>query len=241
MQRITMIVAMKQEAAPIIKHLNLSEVKMQDPVLTCQAFQGNYKGLDISLVVNGTDREYNVESVGTQPATITTLEAIRQFTPDLLINAGTCGAFKDKGSAIGDVYMGERIRYFDRRIPLGENYFAYGDGSYESVLAQNYATRLGLKGAVVCTGNSLDMSPTDEAILREEPLVAKEMEAAAIAAVAKMYKTPLLAIKSVTDLVDDECTTAEQFLANLARASELLQQNVFKLLDVLSKDAKSAV
>ncbi|AMO54815.1 hypothetical protein GZ77_16590 [Endozoicomonas montiporae] len=240
MQRITMIVAMKQEAASIIKHLNLSDIDMHDPVLTCQAFQGNYKGLDISLVVNGTDREYNVESVGTQPATITTLEAIRQFKPDLLINAGTCGAFQDKGSAIGDVYMGEKIRYFDRRIPLGEDYFAYGDGSYVSKLAGEYARQLGLKTAVVCTGNSLDMSPTDEAILREEPVVAKEMEAAAIAAVAKLYKTPLLAMKSVTDLMDEKDTTAEQFLANLTRASELLQQNVFRLLDLLSNQTKAA-
>ena len=240
MQRITMIVAMKQEAAPIIKHLNLTEVEMHDQVLTCQAYQGHYNNLEISLVVNGTDREYNVECVGTQPATITTLEAIRQFKPDLLINAGTCGAFKDKGSAIGDVYIGEKIRYFDRRIPMGPDYSAYGDGSYLSDQAHTIADQLGLKTAVVCTGNSLDMSPTDEAILREEPLVAKEMEAAAIASVANMYKTPLIAVKSVTDLVDEECATAEQFMANLTKASELLQKNVFKLLDVLGKGVKTA-
>ena len=234
MQRITMIVAMKQEAAPIIEHLGLGKVEMNDKVLTCQAYQGNYKGLDISLVVNGTDREFNVECVGTQPATITTLEAIRQFQPELLINAGTCGAFKEKGSDIGDVYLGEKIRYFDRRIPIGPDYAAYGDAVYESALAHDFAATLGLKTTVVCTGNSLDMSPTDEAILRKEPLVAKEMEAAAIAAVAKMYKTPMIAIKSVTDLVDGGHTTPEEFLANLTRASELLQKNVFKLLEILS-------
>ena len=240
MQRITIIVAMKQEAAPVIKHLSLTEVEMHDPVLTCQAYQGQYNGLEISLVINGTDREYNVECVGTQPATITTIEAIRQFKPDLLINAGTCGAFKDKGSDIGDVYIGEKIRYFDRRIPMGPDYTAYGDGAYHAEQAHSIADRMGLKTAVVCTGNSLDMSPTDEAILREEPLVAKEMEAAAIAAIAKMYKTPLIAVKSVTDLVDEECATAEQFLANLTKASELLQKNVFKLLEVLSSEVKTA-
>lgn len=240
MQRITMIVAMKQEAAPIIEHLNLKEIEMHDAALTCQAYQGQYKNLDISLVINGTDREYNVECVGTQPATITTLEAVRQFKPELLINAGTCGAFKDKGSDIGDVYLGEKIRYFDRRIPMGEDYSAYGDGAYESALSRDIARSLGLKTAVVCTGNSLDMSPTDEAILRTEPLVAKEMEAAAIAAVAKMYNTPLVAMKSVTDLVDAECATTDQFLANLAKASQLLQENVFKLLEMLSKQLDTA-
>ena len=240
MQRITMIVAMKQEAAPIIEHLNLKVIEMHDAALTCQAYQGYYKNLDISLVINGTDREYNVECVGTQPATITTLEAIRQFKPELLINAGTCGAFKDKGSDIGDVYLGERIRYFDRRIPMGDDYAAYGDGSYESELSRVLAVSLGLKTAVVCTGNSLDMSPIDEAILRTEPLVAKEMEAAAIAAVAKMYNTPLVAMKSVTDLVDAECATAGQFLANLTKASQLLQENVFKLLEMLSGQLDTA-
>ncbi|MET4694167.1 hypothetical protein [Endozoicomonas lisbonensis] len=166
---------------------------------------------------------------------------LRQFKPDLLINAGICGAFQDKGSAIGEVYMGEKIRYFDRRIPLGEDYFAYGDGSYVSERASEYAQQLGLKTAVVCTGNSLDMSPTDEAILRGEPVVAKEMEAAAIAAIARLYKTPLLAMKSVTDLMDEKDTTAEQFLANLTRASDLLQQNVFRLLDLLSNEAQSEI
>ena len=239
MQHITFIVAMKQEAAPIIERLNLSSAQMNDDALPCRAFQGQYKGLDISLVINGTDPDYTIESVGTQPATIATLEAIRQFKPDLLINAGTCGAFKDKGSTIGDVYIAEKIRYFDRRIPMGQDYEAFGKAEYHPEMAHAVAKALGLKTAVVCTGNSLDMSPTDEAILREEPLVAKEMEAAAIASVARLYKTPLIAVKSVTDLVDTETETAEEFLKNLATASEVLQQAVFKLLDFLSKEAET--
>lgn len=240
MKKITMIVAMKQEAAPIIEQLNLTESSVIAPELPCKAYTGEHNGLEVSLLINGTDPEFNVESVGTQPATLTTMEAIRHFNPDLLINAGTCGAFSDKDSRIGDVYIGERIRFFDRRIPMGPSYEAYGNGNYTCDQAVTLANTLGLPTAVVCTGNSLDMSPTDESIIREEPVVAKEMEAAAIAWVASLYSKPLVAVKSVTDLMDSAHSTADEFEANLALASQNLRTEVLKLLDLLSAQLDTA-
>ena len=151
-----------------------------------------------------------------------------------MINAGTCGGFKNKGSRIGDVYISDKIRYFDRRISIDSGYQAYGEGAYYPSHAETIAQALGLKMATVCTGSSFDMSPTDEEILRQEPLIAKEMEAAAIASVAKIYDVPLLAVKSVTDLMDEDTATTAQFLANLRKASELLQKTVFNLLELLS-------
>ncbi|WP_079253725.1 hypothetical protein [Endozoicomonas arenosclerae] len=240
MKRITMIVAMKQEAAPLIEQLGLTETSDISPILPCKTFAGQYKNLSINLVINGSDPLLGVENVGTQPATLAAHEALRNFAPDLVINAGTCGAFAEKGSKIGDVYIGERIRFFDRRIPLGGNYEAYGHGNYRCESAIELAEQLGLPTSTVCTGNSLDMSPTDEAILREEEIVNKEMEAAAIAWIASHYKTPLVAIKSVTDLMDSEHSTADEFAANLALASKNLQEEVLRLLDLLALQSDTA-
>ena len=240
MKKITMIVAMKQEAAPLIEHLSLTETNVINDVIPCKAYTGMYGHLDISLIINGTDKTHEVENVGTQPATLAAYEAIRVFNPDLLINAGTCGAYAIKGSRIGDVYIGERIRFFDRRIPLGKPYEEYGLGNYHCDKAIEVARQLKLPTSVVCTGNSLDISPTDEAILREEPLVNKEMEAAAIAWVAAMYAKPLIAVKSVTDLIDSHHTTAEEFGTNLALASSNLQKEVVRLLDFLSSQLDTA-
>jgi hypothetical protein len=60
---------------------------------------------------------------------------------------------------------------------------------------------------VVSTGNSLDCSPTDEPILKANEAAVKDMEGAAIAYTAQLMATPLIAIKSVTDIVDGEHPT----------------------------------
>lgn len=234
MKKITLVMAMSQEATPIIGQLELQTCNDFVSRTPARAFSGQYKGLEISLVINGTDLTHNVECVGTQPATLAAYEALNHFQPDLLINAGTCGAFAEKGSKIGDVYIGERIRFFDRRIPM-EAYEAYGHGNYPCSLAVDLARQLDIPTAVVCTGNALDMSPTDEAILKQEPVVNKEMEAAAIAWVASLWNVPLIAIKSVTDLMDGGQTTSEEFLQNLCFASQNLNEAVVQVMDCLAE------
>jgi nucleoside phosphorylase len=57
------------------------------------------------------------------------------------------------------------------------------------------------------------------------------MEAAAIAWAAELTGTPLLGIKVVTDIVDGEHPTQDEFLANLAKASDSLQGVLPKVLD----------
>ena len=237
MKKITLVMAMSQEATPIIAQLKLQACHEFVSRTPARAFSGRYKGLDISLVINGTDLTHNVECIGTQPATLAAYEALNHFQPDLLINAGTCGAFAEKGSKIGDVYLGERIRFFDRRIPMGA-YEAYGHGNYPCPLAVDLARQLDIPTAVVCTGNALDMSPTDEAILKREPVVNKEMEAAAIAWVASLWNVPLIAIKSVTDLMDGGQTTSEEFLQNLCFAAQNLNEVVVQVMDCLADKLK---
>ena len=143
-----------------------------------------------------------------------------------------CGAFSSKGSGIGQVYMGERIRFFDRRM-TSDKYKAYGEGNYLCPEAIVLAKILKLPLSVICTGNSVDLSPTDEAILLQEPVVAKEMEAAAIAWVASLYSIPVVAIKAVTDLLDHPLDLDTQFRQNLAIAMDNLEQQVIAVLNIL--------
>ena len=236
MKKITLIVAMAQEAMPLIAYFDLQPCADFTSKATCRAFAGQYKGLDISLVINGTDPHFHVECVGTEPATLATYQALTHFQPDLLINAGTCGAFAEKGGEIGKVYIGERIRFFDHRIPMGD-YEAYGNGNFLCPEAVTLAQKLSMPLATVCTGNSLDMSPTDAAILQQELVPVKEMEAAAIARVASLWGTPLITIKSITDLMDSNQTTAEEFMENLALASQNLKQSVITVLGQIAEES----
>jgi len=59
------------------------------------------------------------------------------------------------------------------------------------------------------------------------------MEAAAIAWTASLSNTPTFAIKVITDLVDGGKPTHEEFLENLAAASNSLQRAVPLVLDKL--------
>ena len=57
------------------------------------------------------------------------------------------------------------------------------------------------------TGNSLDCTPTDAEVMKENNASVKEMEGAAIAQVAHMFGVPIIGIKSVTDIVDGDRPT----------------------------------
>ncbi|WP_300668495.1 hypothetical protein [Desulfoluna sp.] len=229
---IAVIMAMSEEAEPFIRAHGLQRAdSVFDRQLPMDVFLGKVHGLDVSLVVCGKDPRFGVDSVGTQPATLSTYLAIERFKPDLLINAGTAGGFQAKGAEIGDVYVGSGcIRFHDRRIPL-PGFEAYGVGSYPMPEFHQFAATLGLKRGIVSTGNSLDMAPEDLAMIQDNEGEVKEMEAAAIAWVADLYQVPLVALKSITDLVDSGRPTHEEFLENLSVASEALQAKLTAAID----------
>ena len=64
----------------------------------------------------------------------------------------------------------------------------------------------------------------------------KDMEAGAVAFVASIYKTPLICVKSVTDLCDGGNKTIEEFRANLAMASKALRDACTKIIQYLFVD-----
>ena len=71
----------------------------------------------------------------------------------------------------------------------------------------------------------------DMEMMLSNDAVVKEMEAAAIAWVAELSNTPFFALKVVTDIVDGDQVTQDEFLANLHTAATTLQE---KLLAVIT-------
>ena len=90
------------------------------------------------------------------------------------------------------------------------------DCSWSSKLCKQLPT-FGVQAGVVSTGNSLDYVDKDMEIMVENKAAVKEMEANAIAWVASMFGTPLIALKAVTDIVDGDRPTGEEFLENLGK------------------------
>ncbi|KAF5443828.1 hypothetical protein F2P56_036354, partial [Juglans regia] len=89
-----------------------------------------------------------VDSVGTVSASLVTYASIEALKPDLIINAGTAGAFKAKGAAVGDVFVASDCAFHDRRIPIPV-FDMYGVGLRQASSTPNLVNELNLKVIIV--------------------------------------------------------------------------------------------
>lgn len=224
MQNIVYIVAMQAEAQPFINAFGIEEVADFFAPLPCRLYSAEVApGKMLHVVLNG--QQHGSDLVGCEAASVATLAAIQRLQPDLVINSGTCGAFKSDGAAIADVFIGNAVMFHDRRVPGDDEWGTQALGNYPVWDgAPELASKLGFKMGKVTTGSSLDMQPCDLAIIKENHGQLKDMEGAAIAFVCSLFKIPILFVKSVTDLCDSGAETFEEFSRNLAAASEALRK-----------------
>ena len=76
------------------------------------------------------------------------------------------------------------------------------------------------------SSNSLGYSEQDMAQILENDAAVKEMEGAAIAWAAHLFEVPVLALKSITDIVDGDRPPQEEFLENLQKAALALKASL---------------
>jgi len=224
---VLIIVAMEAEAAPLVAELGLQQDSPSriPPPATCVTFSGRVKGLSVHIAVNGVCKDYGVDNVGSVPATLTSYLAIQEFKPDIVISAGTAGGFQSQGGSIGDVYHSTSTINHDRVISIPA-FTAYGYDSRSSLPCPKMVEALGFKEGIVSTGNMFDKSPEDMKVMSENNAAVKEMEAAAIAWVCSLSDTPFFALKAITDIVDGEKPSDEEFLENLHQAAVQLKAAV---------------
>lgn len=232
-KKICFVVAMSTEARPVIDVFGLAEDPEFGSSLPMRGFTGEYKGIQLSLVINGKDNNTGLDLIGTQAATLATQFAVEKYGPQLIINAGTAGAFGENGARIGDVYLSrDHIVFHDRRVPIaGWDKQSIG---YFPVWDVTPLLSLGFKSGIVTTGNSLDMPLHDEENIRKIGGEIKEMEAAAVAWVAGLHEIPLFCVKAVTDLMDSGVPTHEEFSKNLKLATENLRDGIVKIIGFLA-------
>mmetsp|Transcript_43100 Transcript_43100/g.85555 ORF Transcript_43100/g.85555 Transcript_43100/m.85555 type:complete len:249 (+) Transcript_43100:54-800(+) len=227
---VLILIAMEAEAKPLLDSLQLAKVNSKVPFAPFHIFSGDYKGTNVTLVTNGKDARFNVDNVGTTSGALSAFYAINEVKPDLVINAGTAGGFKRVGAAIGDAFITTTCAHHDRRIPI-PGFTEYGIGNHSSVPCKNLVETLGFKSGPCTTSNSLDHCDMDDKLMLENGASVKDMEAAAIAYVAELASVPFFGLKVVTDIVDGDRPTQEEFFENLAAASASLQEKIPKVLD----------
>ena len=237
---VAIVMAMELEAAPLREALGAEAITSPDwaRALPSRLFVAPARAgrPNVLLAVNGVDPVSGVACIGTTAAALTTqvaLHAASTPTPDLVLTVGTAGGWTRHGTAIGDTFLAwPHFSCHDRRIDL-PGFQAYGDGNLAAADLRAHAEAIGCRVGIVTTGDSLDESPIDRDRILASGAIAKEMEAAAVAWVCHLHGVPVGGVKTITDLVDADEATPDQFMANLETATTALEETTLELLTQL--------
>ncbi|MED6204304.1 Mutanase [Stylosanthes scabra] len=143
------------------------------------------------------------------------------------------GVDSAKGASVGDIFIISDCAFHDRRIPIPV-FDLYGVGLRKAFETPNLVKELNLQVAKLSTGDSLDMTQQDESSIISNDATVKDMEGAAVAYVAELLKVPAIFVKAVTDIVDGDKPTAEEFLQNLAAVTAALDVAVEKVISFIN-------
>jgi len=173
-------------------------------------------------------KEAAVHCVGTQAATLTTYLGFEYFHPDLIISIGTAGGVKQNHAALKDIYLSQKIYFYDRRLSF-KGYHEYGLGGYQSINLSPIDKKIGFKSGIICSGDSFDDNPTDYNVFIKQNCAAIGMEAAGVAWVSMLTKTPMIAIKGVTNFVKGD-DIHQQYESNFAMVTLELSKKLKEFL-----------
>jgi nucleoside phosphorylase len=242
---VVLVMAMELEAAPL--RASLGAVDIASPAWAAglptrlAVAPATADHPEVVLAVNGTDPASGVACIGTTAAALTTQVALNlddRPRADLVLSVGTAGGWARSGAEIGDTFLAwPHFSCHDRRIDL-PGFQAFADADLPAVDLRAHAEPLGCRLGVVTTGDSLDESTVDRERILANGGEVKEMEAAAVAWVCHLHGVPVGAVKSITDLVDADVPTPEQFAENLATAATSLQRTTLALLARLTGESE---
>lgn len=184
--RVTGIVmATLMEAKPFIPGLALE--RTGDPLFPL------FRNGETILIISG---------IGKSNAAMAAFHLCREYSPDLIVNAGAAGA-ASYGFSLGDIFQINRIVEYDRPdFETGKPHI-YGPQVLEGLLAQGLATQ----------DRPVIAPEFREEVSRHASLV--DMEAAAVAHAVSKFDTPLFCFKFVTDTPEHH--EEEKIIRNIRR------------------------
>ena len=206
--------AMREEVEAIVAAL---EGVAEEEGSTARFFQGLLDGTEVVVAKTG---------IGKVLSSLSAAELIGRYRPERIIFTGIAGAL-NSGLEIGDLVVGEECLQYDFDVTgLGFPVGAIPFSSYREILAdpellsqmrafkpEGYALHFGR----ILTG---DTFITDKnAHVRRELLeslggLAVEMEGAAVALTGRVYDTPVLVLRFISDKADGEAPANFQAFLN---------------------------
>ncbi|WP_018758997.1 5'-methylthioadenosine/adenosylhomocysteine nucleosidase [Paenibacillus terrigena] len=232
--RIAIITAMEEEMAPFRSESRITSRSQVGKVIVEEAI---YRDRPLILVESG---------IGKVNAAVAVTLLIERYQPDLIINAGSSGAFAE-GLKVGDVVVATQYRYGD----VDATCFGYEHGQVPQMpakydlnsdwvdVARQAAAEAELPyaldfGLVLTLDSFMSESERVEWIKSTFPTVkVSDMEGLAIVQAAAQYGIPVIAVKAVSDITGHGADSADSFDNNLddvakhaAHFTELLVQQI---------------
>jgi len=158
---------------------------------------------------------------------------IDHYSPDLVVNLGTCGGFEGVINQ-GDVILVEKTLVYDIVELMGDldisNYYASSlDLSWLAEPDPHPARR-----AIIASADS-DLPPHKIPFLKSKGAVAADWESAALAWVAQKNNARLLILRAVSDLVNEKEGEAYDNIEIFnERAKDVMKQLISQLPDWLN-------
>ncbi len=231
--KICYIIALHAEAQPLIDYFKMQKVEDAFAPLPCELYVSD----DLSVVLPGSD--HNRDLIGCEAASITTMAAIERLKPDIIISSGTCGGLKRYDGKIGRVYISSGVIFHDRRIPDDNTWNTQGLGNYpiwegaESLYRQLLEDGIDVGYEKVTTGSSFSLTKEDEEVIDNNDGRLIEMEGAAVAFVCYLFKVPVMMVKVISNLCDEDDGDIEAFYDNLHTVSKNLLNVNIKIIEKL--------
>lgn len=197
--KILLVAAMPKEAQELLPLFSEPPKKEVSP-LGFESWQGTtHKGQPLLLATSG---------IGKVSAAVATAEAIRLFSPTLILNVGVSGTLSlsvERGDIVvanwvcyHDVYCGAEIPYgqvqgYPLRYPVATTLI-------ENFRCSEVAFRL---GGVAC-GDRFLSSPSEFSFIKANfpDALALDMESAAVAQTAYIHHLPVMVIRLISDTPD---------------------------------------
>ena len=220
---------MEEELLALKEYLVLEK---EYDIFNLKFYEGKINGINCVLVESG---------IGKVNAARTTQILIDNIKVDYIFNIGVAGGI-DTSLKVGDIVLGEKLVQHDFDITAFNHAKGFVPGVGESVSTDEYLLQVAnkvfeeeninyLKGIIASGDIFCTETWMSEKINKKFNALCVEMEGASIAQVCFLSNIPLLVIRSVSDIPNnDNVVTYEEFLNSSCKIVAAAMSKILKLL-----------
>ncbi|MBE5737992.1 MAG: 5'-methylthioadenosine/S-adenosylhomocysteine nucleosidase [Clostridiales bacterium] len=215
---IAFVVALKKEAQILLEKVeNLKEFKLADK--PCYSFTLNAK--DCVLAISG---------VGKVSASLTTQLLIDKYSPQYIINFGTCGGTNSNVEILNFYLVDKCCQYDFDLTPIDDVPLGYIQ-EYDRVYFDTFTNGLDfLQKRSIASADKFTCKQTDIDIINDLGCSMCDFEAGAVVQVCTSNSVPAIIVKAISDVFGSG-SQPEQFSKNLMIISEKFPSVISKLID----------